>query len=209
MFNSAPGELPNYLIDAVPGAREALDAWQASADSDETKATQQRVASAVKARVGKVRWAGGAEGRNRVMHPAAGVSHEEFDALNRELAEAERAQAEETRKRNRLRRTYDALVTSEALSRIGAQRISAVRAIELQAEASAAWATLFRVLPERDEAYRRAGRPGRAWSDVAGSNTFASSPMATRDAAEHFYMEAIDGFSTIELMEIAEGGVAK
>lgn len=99
-------DYPDYLIDAVPGARKLAD------DVDkliaEAAPLNAAVAAAIKARQGKVRGMRHGTGESDVrLVPATGVTTAEFDALNAAKASAEAAQASHSRKVTAARKAFE------------------------------------------------------------------------------------------------------
>lgn len=203
MFLVQTPELDAYLIDAIPGAREALDRWKAFADSSEAVELAAAVRAAMNARVGKVRRV---DGR---LAPIASVTQAAFDQLAADLAAAHAAEAAYVKQRLAARAEYEALVTSSAIAAVGGHALSAQVALDRHADAEAAFDQLLRMLGERDRAYSRAGaNRGRAWS-ATDRDSGAYAVMHSRSAAEQFFRAALDRFDTRALAAVANAEVSE
>jgi len=104
-------DYPDYLIDAVPGARKLAD--EVDKLIAEAAPLNAAVAAAIKARQGKVRGMrhGTGEGDVRLV-PATGVTTAEFDELNAAKATAEAAQSAHARKVAAARSKFDSHMRS-------------------------------------------------------------------------------------------------
>lgn len=125
-------DYPDFLIDAVPGARELAQ------DVEKLEAAAKPLATAVRAamdaRAGKVIGKRHGPSENDVwLVPVDGVSTAEVDALNAAKAEAEAAQSAHARKVNTARRAFAEKVQS--LSRDERRAIARPVALAAHAEA--------------------------------------------------------------------------
>lgn len=153
-----PGDLPDWLLDAVPGAREALAKIETLVAEGEPLSIAVREAR--NAMTGKYRVVG-KEGHG-IRVPAVGVSQAEFDAINAEILRTEEESAAHGRTVKAARDYFDSLIA--AARRSGELRVPAARAaLAAHAEAVDAWAVVERALAARDDAYRWAGSPGTPW----------------------------------------------
>lgn len=142
-------DYPDYLIDAVPGARKLADEVdKLIAEAAPLNAT---VAASIKARVGKVRRIrhGDAEGATRLM-PADGVTAAEFDALNAAKASAEATQGTHARKVDAAKKAFDQKMRE--LTREEKRAIAGPVARAAHAEAREALAKLDSALRRAHEA---------------------------------------------------------
>jgi len=155
-----PGDHPDWLLDAVPGAREALAKIEALVA--EWKPFSIAVREARSAITGKYRVVG--EDGYGVQVPAVGVSQAEFDTINAEILRTEQESAAHGRKVKAARDHFDSLIA--AARRSGELRVPAARAaLAAHAEAAEAWVVVERALVARDDAYQKAGSPGTPWHE--------------------------------------------
>ena len=192
MFHRSTSEKPDYVIDAIPGARAALTAWQATLDTPEEAAARRAHRVAIDAGNGKYIF------RHGKAEPRGITTHAEVDALLATLRTAEALTASFGTKTRWARAAYDKLFSYEAFVEAGVPAIAASEALSLHAEAVEAWATLQRVLPERDHAHTLAGAPGVSWS--AGPGGLSSH----RGGADYFYNQALTAFN-VEAVEAVAG----
>ena len=192
MYPSTSHEAPDYIIEAIPGARVAFDAWANSIDSDESKALKRTQRQVLDSHAGKYIY------RNGLPVQMGNTTHAELDAMIAESRKADKAVADYVARTKALRLAYDRIMTPDAFVAADGAALAARQAVAFQNEAAAAFATLLRVLPLRDGAYRAAGSPGRgAWSALPGV-------MLHRGTAEYFFREAIDGFD-VQAIEAVGG----
>lgn len=192
---------PDWVIDAVPGARAALEAWaEAEAQSKPSRAA---VDEARRARQGKIRWEG-ADGDAR-MAPALGVTVAEFEAIHAAIRDAEVVATEQHRAVRRARSEYEALVTPTELAEHGIRKVAAAKALELHEEAESAFRVLLDALRERDRAVRLASvitdptRISGATSKPTRRIELDSGPAhelsQDRGSAERYFEERLSQFS--------------
>jgi hypothetical protein len=169
----AANEPPAYLIDAIPGAREAYDRWQAENEAGRNSVT--KLAAAQRA-VPATRWIGSAAGDDLRRVPNGDTTQAELDEALLVVREAERAVAAQSRRARAALAAFDALYIGAA-SAVETRRVAAEHALAKQAEAEAAWETLQAALAERNDAAHRAGAPieqmGRTPVDASGPRSEA------------------------------------
>lgn len=192
MFNRSNNERPAYVVDAIPGARAALKAWEATLDTPAEAAAHRAHRVAIDAGNGKYIF------RHGKAEPRNNTTHAEVDALLATLRTAEALAASFGTKTRSARASFERLFTAEAYSAAGVPAIAAAEALSLHAEAVEAWATLQRVLPERDHAHTLAGAPGLSWS--AGPGGISSQ----QGGADWFYGQVLSAFK-VEALEAVAG----
>jgi hypothetical protein len=208
--------IPEYLIDATPGAREARDRWLAE---QELSGKLHAALVAAQRAYPPTQWIGSPGNAQRV--PKGDTTQAQLDAAY--LAEREAARAVEAQ-RKRTRRaleTFHALFEPDSPASYERRRRAAELALAKQAEAEAAWETLRAALAERNDAARRAGAPielmGRTSVDVSGkAGEVVHRPGALTDAslptlsefqvAERTVSASVDRFRADVLEAIAKEG---
>jgi hypothetical protein len=206
--------IPEYLIDATPGAREARDRWLAEKDvSDKLGAA---VVAAQRA-YPPTQWIGSPGDAQRV--PALDTTQAQLDAASLAEREARRAAEEQSKKTRRALEAFRALFGPETPASNERRRVAAERALAKQAEAEAAWETLRAALAERNDASRRAGAPieqmGRTPVVLSGTSgeairkpgalTDRSLPTSSEfQVAERTVSASVDRFRTDVLEAIAK-----
>lgn len=147
---------PDWIIDAVPGAREALDEL-AALDAEATP-LQEAEAIAARERGNLGRWIGeaGEGSATRQFVPKPGVSTADFDAATAALDAIRASRRASSAKRRAPIERFRSLI--EAAHQDGSLPAIAARvALERQTEAAAAWSTLVEALRIRDEATHATG----------------------------------------------------
>ncbi|MBF4634741.1 hypothetical protein ITJ38_10045 [Agreia pratensis] len=149
-------DTPDWIIDAVPGAREALDHLARIKAEGSSLVPEEREASTALGKLG--RWIGeaGENSPTRQFVPRQGVTRADFDAASAVLDAVKAKRAELSRSQRAPRARFESLL--EAARRDGSLATIAARlAVERQAEAAAAWSTLVEALQVRDEATHATG----------------------------------------------------
>lgn len=190
-------DTPDWLLDAVPGAREAAEAYVAACEL--VPALSAAVAAAIQANrpLGKVY---GTIGNTR-LGPAHGVSTADFEAGQARLTEANRALEANARKVRAALATYRALLWEYPVEKRAP--LAASVAVARHERAVALWEELARTIAERDKAWGAAGRPGRAWHTHKEAPLGGASYVLGRIAT---VMEAVvGGFDVDALRRVAEG----
>ncbi|RFA11975.1 hypothetical protein B7R21_11620 [Subtercola boreus] len=155
---------PAFLIDAVPGAVEALThARRTEAGGEVLRAATNE---AMRARRGKVQTLGTPP--DTFPGPARGVSTAEFDALQAAYADAQAAESAYNRRSSAAWRSFATLI-SEGKSEPRAREAVSAFAQDRHADAEAALAALQEALREREEAasFLRTPRAQRPLEDRA------------------------------------------
>ena len=190
MFYRSTSEHPDYIIDAVPGARDAFAAWQATLGTPEAAVAAAAHRAALEAGIGCYIY------RDGRPVPLGTTSYAEMDAFVEAIRVTDAAEAVFGARSRSARAKFDRLFTVEALAEANVPALAAVEALRLHALAAEAWATLQMVLPERDHAFLTAGSPGVLWSRLGGIS-------AQRGNSEWFFREAISSFDTAALEAVA------
>ena len=190
MFFRSTSEHPDYVIDAVPGAREAFKEWQATLDTPAARRAASAHRAALDAGIGCYIY------RDGRPVPLGTTSYAEMDAFIAAVRATDAAAAKFGVTTRAARAKFDRLFTVDALAEADVPAVAAKEALRLNALAAEAWATLQQLLPERDHAFLMAGSPGVLWSRLGGIS-------AQRGNADWFYREAINSFDRAALEAVA------
>lgn len=187
---------PDWMIDAVPGARAAFDEMTAAQEPMPALLAEQK--AAIKAAVGLGKWTGPVGAT--VYGPAPGVSSADFDAAEARKREAAQAIQSASRKGAAAYRRFHELM--QAADHAELRKLAARRALAAQADAQSALAALRDALDRRAEADEVAGMPGTAWE------AHPSAPADARNATAQAWRTLramVDHFDTAAQERTAEG----
>ena len=190
MFHRSTSEKQDYIINAVPGARDAFEAWQATLGTPEAAVAAAAHRAALDAGAGCYIY------RDGRPVPRGTTSYAEMDAFVEAIRVAEAAEAKFSAVTRAARAAFDRLFTVAALAEANVPALAAAEALRLNAIAREAWATLQSVLPDRDDAHRAAGSPGISWWKPGGIS-------GQRGSAEWFFNEVLGAFDTEALEAVA------
>jgi hypothetical protein len=193
---------PDWLIDAAPGAREALTQYEEAAAERPALEAADRAASAAwgEKREPRVRPGAFDSFGDQIVDfvPKPGVSYAEFDTLTAARAETRAALSAYTKRRDALHQKFE-----EAMRRLepdSVLRIAATQGLDAQARAEAALAELTSAIADRDAAWDLA-RPmtgffikGAALAELA----------AAKSSVEQFASDSRNGQRLAELAAGAE-----
>lgn len=183
---------PEWLIEAVPGAVEARDAWEAA--SAPLPALTAEHKDAIRAALPLGSWSSGVYG------PAENVSMADFDAAQLRKKSAQRAQEAAGRRAGRARERFEELMRTARPDEVRA--LAGARAVAAQAEAVQALATLRAALETRQEAHEVAGRPGMSWE---AHSSAPADPRAAQAQAFHTIGVMVEGFDLDAAQATADG----
>jgi hypothetical protein len=206
--------IPEYLIDATPGAREARDRWWAE---KEVGSKLSAALVAAQRAFPPTQWIGSPGNTQRV--PRGDTTQAQLDAAYLAEREATRAVEAQWKKTRRAFDAFYALFEPDSPASNERRRVAAELALAKHAEAEAAWETLRAALAERNDAARRAGAPieqmGRTPVEVSGKRgeailrpaalTDRSLPTSSEfQVAERTVSASVERFRTDVLEAIAK-----
>ena len=191
MFNRNTSDHPAYMVDAIPGAREALTAYEATRNTPEEAEARRAQRAEIDSHAGRYIYRDGQPERR------GETTHAEIDVMIAALRTATELVDSFATATRSAKAAYDRIFTHERFVEAGVPAIAAQHALDRHAEAVAAWATLQRVLPERDGAWLLAGQPGLSWWAGGGI-------APQRGGADYFYGQALSAFP-VEAVEAVAG----
>lgn len=190
---------PAWLIDATPGAREALNAWREHMAGRAAVLNAWKRVNAEVAPLGKWHGVPG----NTTYGPADGVTTADFDAGQVRKREAEAAVKTHDRRAAALRRKYDDLIQGAAVMPPEDRRkLAAAHAVSRQADVVAAFRALSDALEDRDMAWLAAGQPGYGWWS---RNNGPANPANARAVTLDTLAKMVEGFD-VDAAERAAAG---
>lgn len=178
----ASEQYADWVVDRVPGAREAHDEYLA-ADAES------RAAEAV---VSENR-------RNFAALRRTDPHSHDIEDGEREVADAERTARPLAKRAERALDSFRSIV-NRGRGNVDVKREAARRALEYHARAASALSELEATVDFVDAAWVLAGQPGRSWRANAFGDTRDSQRLALRALRER-----IDGFDVERVTEAAEG----
>ncbi|GAA4053505.1 hypothetical protein [Agromyces indicus] len=175
-------EPPAWLIDAIPGARDLHDAWQAeNARGEELAREWQR--------------SGRELAEFRTTNPLAA----DLERAERAHAEKQRALDAQAKRALAALRRFDEHVSAN-LAEVDGKALAAREALAAHAEAVEAYEVLLSALDRREQAFAAAGRPGiRDWTRTLRN------PLGSKKQAEETYRRILEGFDPVAVERVAEG----
>ncbi|WP_295125967.1 hypothetical protein [uncultured Leifsonia sp.] len=188
---------PIELVNAVPELGELYQAWQA----ENTKGAELASAwsSAASERIALF---DGIDTRDGSPRRRPGVSVDDVDAARLREREAEQAAQRQTSRSLAALKNFDDAAHEPELRGIR-ERLMAPVALEAHARLKSAWAELLSAAAERQNAFEKAGAPGRPWERLVYT------PLtSTRQDAERYFQTMIDAFDTRALEALAGRGHA-
>ena len=179
------------MVDAIPGAREARTAYEATLNTPEEAEARRAQRAESDSHAGRSIYRDGQPERR------GETTHAEIDVMIAALRTATELVDSFATATRSAKAAYDRIFTYERFVEAGVPAIAAQHALDRHAEAVAAWATLQRVLPERDHAWLLAGQPGVSWWAGGGI-------ASQRGGAEYFFGQVLSAFN-IEAVEAVAG----
>ncbi|MCY1233493.1 hypothetical protein D9M72_460380 [compost metagenome] len=141
---------PAWLVASIPGAPEALAAFEAENAKGQELARELR-----------------ASGKALVALRASDPLASELEAAERAHKDREKAVEAQARRSVAALRRFDSLAYSGVGTPEEFRALAAEHALAKHEEAAEAWRTLKAAIAEREEAHRAAGTPGRDWRNSA------------------------------------------
>lgn len=210
-----PDVFADWIIDSVPGAREAVDEWQRLRDADvERRRTANAEPGRIGARIAAISFVSGEAPNPGPRVPRAGHTQAELDGLMLEKRRAAAAAAPDPAVARASRRAFDLIDAQPMEER---QVLAARVALDAHAAAQAAWdefQAAFKLRASALEvasAHRRLEEfryeyPGER--RVTLSNPVSSSVYTRIPQAQWSYAEALADFPDHELGQLAKAGDA-
>jgi hypothetical protein len=190
--------MPLWLIEAIPSVKTVYDAWQSeNAIGRELAATADSAKLELDA-LSHRDYPGAPHQR------AAGVTVGDYEAALARLADAEAQLGPQANRARAALEVFDDLSVSRV---VAPERTDAAarQAVASHAAAVDAWAALSVALKTRDQAYRYAGTPGRAWTTRQSLGAMVARSDGGASEADRIMTARLDGFPIEAVESIAKG----